>query len=207
MQEQVGIQVLDRSTGTATRLSALAYVPVWAPDSARLLIHRDGRWVRVIDAATGATLVHIADEWAEAPVGWTADGRSILYRRCAPDLPKNQAIACLESSPWIVSLDDPTHTARRYDGDVPAIGVPSPDGAWVAFAGYDGLYVAPVGGTGDRVVEVDLGSSSANEYVPSWSPDSAWLAFAWRGINLVPRTGGDARLAIPGALAPAWQPG
>ncbi len=207
-RDGIPIVVLDRATGTVARLAAWPTRLAWSPDGSRLLVvDNSGRWVRVIDAGTGEKLVQIDDDWAAEPVGWTSDGRSILYRRCAPNLTKPEAMACLAGPPSIVDLEDPDRTPRLYEGPIPGTGVPSPDGAWLASVRADGVYVAALGGVAHRIAEVDLALTLSDAVSPSWSLDGTWIAFeALGGIFAVPRAGGEPVHLMVG-LGPAWAPG
>jgi len=66
------------------------------------------------------------------------------------------------------------------EGINPAI---SPDGRWVAYTGFDGIYIASINGTQiQRIVPYDASGSLGSSFevappAPSWSPDSMWLVF------------------------------
>jgi hypothetical protein len=209
---QIEATLVDLLTGTMSSLETTASMVVWSPDGKRLLAAEAARML-VLDAHAPSTRLRIDDPWVEhdAPVGWSADGGSIFYHRCAPDLDKDEAMACHAGPSWIVDLDDPNLVPQPNAGPEPPRGELSPDGSWLAaFVDAElasGLYLTPAAG-GDPVLValLDL-DSGAFEHPPSWSADGAWIAVGIpSGINVVPASGGEPLFVTHGEI-PAWQPG
>jgi dipeptidyl aminopeptidase/acylaminoacyl peptidase len=203
-------QVLDLMAGEMSHLGAAG--TAWSPENNRLLGAASDH-IAVVDARSGETLVRIDDPWAvpDADVGWSPDGGSIFYHRCAPDLNKIEAMTCMAGPSWIVNLADPNFNPEPNLGREPPKGMLSPDGQWLAsfiVAGEvpDGLYILPATGGEPRLVarlELDDG---ALEHPPSWSPGGQWLAVGLPGgIHLVAAGGGEP-IAVTLGGGPAWQP-
>ena len=208
---QIGALVVDLLTGTVLSLKVAATAVVWSPDSRRLL-GADGSGVLVIDAQSAAIQLRIDDPWVEpdSPVGWSADGGSIFYHRCAPELNKDEVMACMAGPSWVVDLADRNLVPRPNAGPEPPKGALAPDGRWrAAFMDREteiGLYLTPAGG-GERLLLARLEPDAGiYDHLPSWSSDGAWLAIGIPdGIHIVHVAGGEPRFVAIGA-APAWQP-
>jgi Tol biopolymer transport system component len=200
----IPVVILDLQQGIVRPLSQVSTVVRWSPDSSRLLLLHIGKGIEVIDR-TGKTVLRLDDSGVESIVGWTPDGRSILFRSCEAGLPKDQVLACLEDPPWGVSVEDPGSARTRYEGPIPpTYAAWSPDGQWVANVEPDGLYVGA--SIDERVLVFPAHVNADYAEYPAWSPGADWIAF--RGpetIVVVPRTGGDALPQAPGYFA-AWRP-
>lgn len=203
--------VLDLLSGTMSSLDIPSSSIVWAPDSRRLLAAVAGR-ILVVDAHSQVTQLRIEDPWVQpdAPVGWSVDGESIFYRRCAPDLNKDEAMACMAGPSWVVNLSDPNLVPRPNPGAEPPQGALSPDASWYAAfldaEAASGLYLTPRAGGEPRPVALLRLDGGTFEHPPSWSGDGAWLAIGTpSGISVVAAAGGEPLFVTLGE-APAWQP-
>lgn len=124
----------------------------------------------------------------------------------------------LSASPYGLFVVRPDGTGSRRIAEEVAEPVWSPDGASIAYAAADGIYVVGIDGAAPRRV-----AAATNAGVPSWSPDGTRIAFVDRDARalVVQRVGGSASpLRIPlldeaatgGLVAlaqrnrPAWSP-
>lgn len=84
-----------------------------------------------------------------------------------------QADVDLDLGPRL-DFDYPVETSETFVARQIRDGVPSPDGARLAFTALGDLYVMDFpGGTPQRIVDLER----AGAHNPSWSPDGRWLAF------------------------------
>jgi len=77
----------------------------------------------------------------------------------------------------------------------------SPDGTWLAYVDYDGLYVVHPDGSGRR----HLFARSYALY-PAWSADSRYVSFQSRDDGVVELKSGTFRPVDSGRARPAWSP-
>lgn len=186
--------------------------PSLSPDGRTIAFSRaepDGAW-RV-------WLVSVDDD---PPRRLTAGSSGELYPRFTPDgesvvfyswqFPHSVYRVPLEGG-HVVAL-----TPEDEDDYFPAV---SPDGRWLAFArqrqGVARVFVMPLGSVGEAsspaLAEARPLTSSPST-VPSWSPDSQWIAFSpdpgkRGGIWVIARDGtGERRLTTEGGW-PVWHPG
>jgi dipeptidyl aminopeptidase/acylaminoacyl peptidase len=133
-----------------------------------------------------------------ATPSWSSDGTRLVY--VTPN-PSSIVFAGLDGARAALAIANPPS-----DITSPAL---SPDGATVAFAAIDGLYVVSSdGGTAARL-------ATGFEPAPAWSPDGAWIAFFDQdsAVALV-RPDGSGFHELPGTRAaashtgsrPAWSP-
>lgn len=176
----------------------------------------------------------------EGPVGWYAastlgpDGRLHALARCPNGADWCGEVESVDWSPdgvWLALGVSSVGSANPYNGlhlINPATGEDrlirhcqafggecdwfdidwAPDGSKLAYVANDDIVVINSDGTGRRVV-VDGVYRRARS--PSWSPDSAWLAFATRSngqsaVDVIRADGRDLRLVVDGGSAPAWSP-
>jgi Tol biopolymer transport system component len=216
---------VERADGSGRRVLALtgcgdhctAFSFAWSPDSSSLAVAGAGDGINhllVISASTGRTVK--IDPAVKPPtyvnyfvIGWSPDGRSIVYERTAGYL--GQAGCCRLD----VRIGTPdgggTRVAYRfpdpfYKGSFPSL---SPDGRSIAYItpSDDGRHELV------RVVDLRSGASHALRglgvlfYVPpAWSPDSRTLALGrlhGEAVTIPARGGHPHRLGAPGTGV-AW---
>ena len=137
------------------------------PDGRQLLFHTDGaepglRVVSIVDGTVERVPPAVVDPTLR-PLGWTPDGRAILYQQAVGSTPQ-----------WTYVADVQTGTVTRLDV---AWGHVSNDGTRVV--GLDALdrpcVVAITGGACRLIPKAPswIGSTAA---AVSWSPDDRWIA-------------------------------
>ena len=208
-----GLVLLDLRDGRRIQLTTDgAMEPVWSPDGTRVLAIMPSRGLEIVDPESATVVATIRDPNVERLVGWTADGQSILFHSCGPELTKPECMA----APTLIANADGTNI-RTYTGVVPSPAdpaMPSPDGRWVVTATSAGqLTVASVNGGPEVLIGVGTG--------PRWSPDSDWIVFSAAatgpaasaagpsiGLVVVHRLGGAVVRLTDGPYdqAAAWQP-
>jgi Tol biopolymer transport system component len=156
------IWTFARSGGAARRVVGVARngaapgEPSWSPSGRQLVFTRDGD-VFTVDAS-GKNLKRLFDGRAYAP-DWSPTGTEILFVRN----PASRSGAGVIHS---IGTDGRNLRSIVFGGH-PDV---SPDGAAVAFARRDGIYVAALaGGRPRRIIR--------NAENPEWSPDGRFLAF------------------------------
>jgi WD40 repeat protein len=168
--------------------------PVWSPDGKQLAFVRDG------GSSPGLYVVRVGAGGARriarrvAPYtrpSWSPNGRWLVYARVGPHAPPVLPDV-------VVVRSDGTGAGRIGAGQTPLW---SPRGGAIAYVGYDGLDVVRPDGRGKRRLVVP-----APHGLWGWSADAALLAFPGKGVDVVPASGGPARLiALEGQNA-AWSP-
>ena len=167
-----GLTLLDLSTGSSQRITNDgATMPIWSPDSQRILALRNSRGAIVVEVATGRSVVVVRDDEIEEPLGWSPDGASVYFA----------SGGFQDDRPDIYVVPAEGGMARLHEGELPLGGAPlwSPDGRFVgrslAPTMYDGpwLYVSEAGSTDPAPLSKDY--VAFDEF--SWSPDGAWIAF------------------------------
>jgi dipeptidyl aminopeptidase/acylaminoacyl peptidase len=154
----------------------------------RLRYRADGRgWlpdgyqhVFVVQADGGTPRQVTSGDWHHRQHRWTADGSSIVFSSLRVEDAERQ---WRESE--IYAVDVTTGAIRQLsdrrgpDSDP----VPSPDGRWIAYQGYDwttdtyrenGLYVMAADGSGSRLIADEHGRSLANV---TWAADGDGVYF------------------------------
>jgi Tol biopolymer transport system component len=206
---ETGVKLLDLETGRRIDLTSDgATSPVWSPDGTRILAYLPSRRLVVVDVATGAYLTSIKADVAEV-LGWTADGASVLFIACTDDMNK---LECMAAPVLVAGLDGSAPRVMADPLPLIALGVPSPDGAWLAQvdSGCTHRIVARTDATElplDEAVDTTAACSGPAGGV-SWSPDSRWLAISEGKLVLVTPLGAD-RVEItdgPYDGNPTWQP-
>jgi eukaryotic-like serine/threonine-protein kinase len=143
--------IFDLTRGVRTRFTfdpAPETHCIWSPDGSRIVFdsqrkgHRD-LYQKAADG-TGAEELLLADEFDKNPMGWSPDGRFILYaRRRGADV-----------KIWVLPLggDRRPFPFRETTASFQLGGAFSPDGAWVAYfsneSGRTEIYVSPFSNPG-----------------------------------------------------------
>jgi len=170
------VWVLDAERGTVTRVSQ---VPgdqdraVWMPDGVHVTFAADMSGSGAIrlfsarfDGTGNGTAVFDGGE-LPSPLGWSPDGRKLLYRQTGTTTGQDV---------WLYSADDRTSTPFLQGPANEAAATFSPDGRWVAYAsdesGTPQVYVRPVQGPGRSQVSIDGGTA------PVWARNGRELFFA-----------------------------
>jgi eukaryotic-like serine/threonine-protein kinase len=170
------VWVLDIERGTLTRVSQLAGDQdraTWMPDSVHVTFGADTTGngaVRMFshrfDGAGDATMLFDSTE-SPSPLGWSPDGRKLLYR---------QISAATGQDVWIYSADERTSTPLLQGPANEWSAAFSPDGRWVAYvsdeSGAAQVYVRGVRAPGRSQVSIDGGTA------PVWARDGRELFFA-----------------------------
>jgi serine/threonine-protein kinase len=169
--------VLDVERGTLTRASQLAGDQdrgQWMPDGVHVTFGADTTGTGAVrlfsdtSDSTGTATLLIDSSESPSPLGWSPDGRHLLYRQIGST--SGQDV-------WVYSAVDRMSmpllqtTANEWSAAF------SPDGRWVAYvsdeSGRAEVYVRPFQGTGSRTqVSIDGGTA------PVWSRNGHELFFA-----------------------------
>ena len=163
-----GLHVVDLASEQNITLGQDGYHFVWSPDSARMLF-TTGSNLQIVNAdGSGLQTVDVEAAQIIAPVGWLADGQTIVYS----------------------SLSGPGFDLKRYDlqsGEAEDLfriynkagfAIISPDGEWIAFADRDsvstnwGLFISRLDGSARKLVAAP---EVPTAFAMVWSPDSQWL--------------------------------
>ncbi len=189
------VWVLDIERGTQTRVSDFAGDQdraVWMPDGVHVTFGADTSGSGAVqlfshrfDGTGNGTLV-IDDAESPSPLGWSPDGRKLLYR---------QTSAASGQDVWLYSADERASTPFLQGPANESSASFSPDGRWVAYvsdeSGAAQIYVRPVNGPGRSQVSIDGGTA------PVWGRDGRELFFG----------NGDALFAAPVALGETFSSG
>jgi Tol biopolymer transport system component len=171
--------IFDVMRGVRTRFTfdpAPETHSIWSPDGSRIVFdsqrkgHRD-LYEKAADG-TGAEQLLLADEFDKNPMGWSPDGRFILYaRRRGADV-----------KIWVLPLvgDRRPYPFRETTASFQLGGSFSPDGRWVAFfsseSGRSEIYVAPFSNPG-RATQI----STDGGLDARWSRDGKEIYYRWQG--------------------------
>ena len=143
---------------------------IWSPDGNEVVYatERDAHVVLLRKAASGtaAPTVLLDDAIDKEPLGWSPDGRYLLFSR-------RTRIASPET--WVLPLSGDSQPFRLpYDGA--RFGTISPDGRWVAFltreSGRGELFVAPFPGPGRKQLVTHDGALNHR-----WRADGREISF------------------------------
>lgn len=192
------IWVMELASGIFTRLTfdspVLDSMPVWSPDSQRILFNRSSKGIWQIVVASGATSVLYDDNTAMYPASWSRDGRFLLFTE-----PSGARVSLLplsgERKPQIV-LDTPFQKRRPHF---------SPDGRWIAYASHESgrseIYVRSFPSFGEK-----RRVSQSGGFLPIWRKDGKELFFIGTDNKLMAvdiQAGSKIEPGIPKSLFPA----
>jgi Tol biopolymer transport system component len=168
------IWVYDMARGLRTRLTsnpASEAASIWSPDSKEIIFNSNREQInslyrRAADGS-GTEELLLKNERGKTPLGWSADGRSILYRVGAAgngDLFVLPLSGDRKPAPFMQTA------FSEFDGRH------SPDGRWVAYSSNESgqfeVYVAPFPGPGGKR-RVSIGGGN----YPRWRGDGAELFY------------------------------
>ena len=168
--DNTDVWIWDLARETLTQLTfdeGVDDVPLWTPDSARVVFRssREGGGL-FWKAADGTGQVERLKEGAARPYAWAADGRLIFEQ--AGDI----GVLTMEGERTVEMLLDAEFTEAE-----PAL---SPDGRWLAYrsteTGTPLIYVQPFPNIDDGLWNVSLGFGAD----PVWSPDGRELFYHGR---------------------------
>ena len=169
--DNTDVWIWDLARETLTQLTfdeGVDDVPLWTPDSARVVFRssRDGGGL-FWKAADGTGQVERLKDGAARPYAWAADGRLIFEQ--AGDI----GVLTMEGERTVEMLLDAGFAERE-----PAL---SPDGRWLAYisneTGTPLIYVQPFPNIDDGLWNVSLGFGAD----PVWSPDGRELFYRIQG--------------------------
>lgn len=160
--------------------------------------------IYIIDLKTGEELQltnHQADDFYQS---WSPDGKSIVF---SSERSGNRDI-------WLISSKGGIPRQLTDGPESEDDAVFSPDGKWIAFdsgkGGNQEIWIMPTEGNFKDAVQVT--NHGGLTQVPSWSPDSKWLAYEHNddqglaSIWVTPYTGGQSFKVTDQASLPCWSP-
>lgn len=198
-----GIHLIDTATG-ATRALGVSYDGFeiyWRPPDGRQLLFRSGgsegglALVSIADLSVVRVPTGDADPHSLRPLGWTPDGRSILFQD--DGLPPYRTV--------VVDVESGAQT--RLDV---AFGHVSNDGTRVAGVQLNGdvggplCVVAIIGGT-CKVLDGTVPVEGPHGAALAWAPDDRWIALLGESLWLVDPTGVLPPRAIAATGTGSWQ--
>lgn len=129
------IWLYDAASGAGRKVAfgpAILHLPVWSPDSRRLVYLSDHSWPKLALCSIDGTPDHgsLPDTGFMAPTDWSPDGRFILYNNSAlpaitHDFPSDVLAIDMARNRKVI----PLLTSPFYENNA----VFSPDGNWLAF--------------------------------------------------------------------------
>jgi Tol biopolymer transport system component len=149
--------------------------PAWSPDGTRIVLVRDQGTMLVVMSADGSGVSELRlDGEAYPPYqspAWSPDETRIAFQASSgPGVDTN--------SVYMTNVDGTGATRITHGG---ADGTPawSPDGATLAYAGPDGIYLLDVAtGSAQHLTDCRHGADCGRDFAPSWSPDASRIAFS-----------------------------
>jgi Tol biopolymer transport system component len=194
------IVLIDAATGASREVEVdyLMFEVYWRPPDGRQLLFRTGSppgGLAIVSIEDGS-VVRVPTSGDERddirPLGWTPDGRSVLYQHDADaDAPQTHVV------------DVATGAETRLDV---AFGHVSNDGTRVAGINRAGRFcVVAISGGPCRVIEDAVDVEGTRGAGVSWSPDDRWIAISESPVWIVDPTGVvPARIVADGGPG-AWQ--
>ncbi len=153
-------------------------LPAWSPDGA-LIAFVGAKGVYTIKA-NGTDRRRISGMVSDFGVSWSPNGKELAFTHGSLPGPGGD----LETSVYVMDADG-SHVRRLLSHSIEA-GTPawSPSGRQLALAGYNGIYLVNINGSGlTRVAKEDFGF---NPVAPAWSPDGRTISFVDEdGVELV----------------------
>jgi serine/threonine protein kinase len=158
------VWVYELASGIGSRLTFNGGgIPIWSPDSARIVFASgsgDGTWKLYQKLSTGAgdeELLLKTASYEIWPVGWSRDGRFLLYGETGP---KTRWDLCVLMNPLNPPAERKSIVFLKTEF-IEDFGQFSPDGKWIAYhsteSGRDEVYVRPF--RPDSVAALGAGST------------------------------------------------
>lgn len=153
-------------------------LPAWSPDGSRIaFVAADGIYTM---RPNGSGRRRISSEASDFGVAWSPDSREIAFTHGTLPGPGGD----LQTSLYVMDANGSgVRTVMRHSIE-PGTPAWSPDGQHLTVAGYDGIYVVGVDGSGlTRIVKEDFGFDPV---APAWSPGGRMISFVDSGgVELV----------------------
>ena len=148
----------------------------WSPDGEKIAVKVSYNRTYLMDADGADFHVLSTGNWTDLPESWSPDGRYLLlYSQESSQADTELGIYDLHTASY-TPLTDHFYARAAW----------SPDGNWVAYAGWDvqydwDIFVIHPDGSGKKNLTHAL-SNEDNQ--PVWSPDSRWIAFTSRNDDI-----------------------